>query len=107
MAVPIARLYILKTFAKFLGLSLFIFASLLVMLNFVQIVNQGALAGFSFYFLAKTVFYMLPNILAMSRPDVAGRGDHSAAGRRLLLRRHFFLGLLRGSPEFAAAARHQ
>lgn len=68
MAVPIARLYILKTFAKFLGLSLFIFASLLVMLNFVQIVNQGALAGFSFYFLAKTVFYMLPNILAMSLP---------------------------------------
>ncbi len=68
MAVPIARLYILKIFAKFLGLSLFVFASLLVMLNFVQLVNQGVLAGFSFYFLAKSILYLLPNVLATSLP---------------------------------------
>lgn len=68
MAVPIARLYILKIFAKFFGLSLFVFVTLLVMLNFVQIVNQGVLAGFSFYFLAKSVLYLLPNVIATSLP---------------------------------------
>ncbi|MDD2804863.1 MAG: LptF/LptG family permease [Elusimicrobiales bacterium] len=68
MAVPIARLYILKIFAKFLGLSLFVFCSLLVMLNFVGIINQGVLAGFSFYFLAKSLLYLLPNIVGMALP---------------------------------------
>lgn len=68
MALPIARLYILKIFAKFLGLSLFVFAALLIMLNLVQAVHQGALAGFSFYFLAKSMVYLLPNILATSLP---------------------------------------
>lgn len=68
MAVPIVRLYILKTFAKFLGLSLFVFVSLLMMLNFVQIINQGVLSGFSVYFLAKSMLYLLPNIIAMSLP---------------------------------------
>ena len=48
MPVPIARLYILRIFARFLGLSLFVFISLLVMLNFVQVVSQGVLSGFSF-----------------------------------------------------------
>jgi len=66
--MPIARLYVLRTFAKYLGLSLFIFISLLVVLNFVQIVNQGVLAGFSFYFLANSIFYLLPNILGTSLP---------------------------------------
>lgn len=68
MPVPIARLYILKVFAKFLGLSLFVFISLLVMLNFVQVVSQGVLSGFSFYFLAKSMLYLLPNIVGMSLP---------------------------------------
>jgi lipopolysaccharide export system permease protein len=68
MPVPIARLYILKVFAKFLGLSLFIFISLLVMLNFVQVINQGVLSGFSLYFLAKSMLYLLPNIIGMSLP---------------------------------------
>ncbi len=68
MAVPIARLYLLKVFARFLGLSLFVFVSLLVMLNFVQIINQGVLGGFSFYFLAKSILYLLPNIIATSLP---------------------------------------
>lgn len=68
MAVPIARLYVLKIFGKFLGLSLFIFAALLIMLNFVQIVHQGVLSGFSFYFLAKSMMFLLPNILATSLP---------------------------------------
>ena len=68
MPVPIARLYILRVFAKFLGLSLFIFISLLVMLNFVQVINQGVLSGFSFYFLAKSMLYLLPNIIGMSLP---------------------------------------
>ncbi len=68
MPVPIARFYILRVFSKFLGLSLFIFISLLVMLNFVQVINQGVLSGFSFYFLAKSMLYLLPNIVGMSLP---------------------------------------
>ena len=68
MPVPIARLYILKVFSKFLGLSLFVFISLLLMLNFVQVINQGVLSGFSFYFLAKSMLYLLPNIVGMSLP---------------------------------------
>lgn len=68
MAVPIARLYLLKVFSRFLGLSLFVFVALLVMLNFVQIVNQGVLSGFSFYFLAKSILFLLPNIIATSLP---------------------------------------
>ncbi|OGR42299.1 MAG: hypothetical protein A2X35_00930 [Elusimicrobia bacterium GWA2_61_42] len=68
MAVPIVRLYSLKVFSRFLGLSLFVFVALLVMLNFVQIINQGVLAGFSFYFLAKSMLFLLPNIVATSLP---------------------------------------
>ena len=68
MPVPIARLYILRIFAKFLGLSLFVFISMLVMLNFVQVVSQGVLSGFSFYFLAKSMLYLLPTIIGMSLP---------------------------------------
>lgn len=66
--MPIARLYILKAFARFLGLSLFVFVSLFVMLNFVQIINQGVLAGFSFYFLFESIACLLPNIVATSLP---------------------------------------
>ena len=66
--MPIARLYIFRVFAGFLGLSLFVFISLLVMLNFVQVINQGVLSGFSFYFLGKSMLYLLPNILGMSLP---------------------------------------
>jgi len=68
MSVPIVRLYLLKVFARFLGLSLFVFVALLVMLNFVQIINQGVLAGFSFYFLVKSIVFLLPNIVATSLP---------------------------------------
>ncbi len=66
--MPIVRLYILRVFARFFGLALFVFVALLVMLNFVQIVNQGVLSGFSFYFLAKSVIYLLPNIIGSSLP---------------------------------------
>ncbi len=70
MLVPslTARLYVLRVFARFLGLSLFVFMSLLLMLNFVQIINQGVLAGFSFYFFLKSMLYLLPNIAATSLP---------------------------------------
>lgn len=68
MAVPIVRSYVLKIFAKFFLLSLFIFVSLLVMLNFVGIVNQGVLAGFSLYFFSASIFYLLPTIISMSLP---------------------------------------
>jgi len=66
--MPIVRLYILRVFARFFGLALFVFVALLVMLNFVQIVNQGVLAGFSFYFSAKSVLFLLPNIIGTSLP---------------------------------------
>lgn len=68
MRIPISRKYILRTFSHFLALSLFVFASIFVMVNFVQIVIQGALGGFSFYFLLKSMVYLLPNIVSMSLP---------------------------------------
>ena len=68
MFVPIARLYILRIFAKYLAMSVSVFALLLLMLNFVQMVNSGALAGFSFYFLGKSIACLLPNILGTSLP---------------------------------------
>lgn len=68
MVVPIARLYILRIFLRYLAFSLAVFAGLLVMLNFVQMVNQGVLGGFSAYFLAKSLLYTLPGILGTSLP---------------------------------------
>ncbi|OGS51008.1 MAG: hypothetical protein A3J79_09900 [Elusimicrobia bacterium RIFOXYB2_FULL_62_6] len=66
--MPISQKYTLGVFLRFFSLTLFVFVSLFVMVNFVQIVNQGALGGFSFYFLAKGILYLLPNIVAMSLP---------------------------------------
>jgi len=68
MRFPISQKYVLQVFSHFLGLSLFVFASIFVMVNFVQIVVQGALGGFSFYFLFKSILYLLPNIISMSLP---------------------------------------
>lgn len=68
MRIPISQRYVLKVFSHFLGLSLFIFVSIFVMVNFVQMVVQGALSGFSFYFLFKSILYLLPNIISMSLP---------------------------------------
>jgi lipopolysaccharide export system permease protein len=45
-----------------------VFASLLLMLNFVGIINQGVLAGFSFYIFFESMLYLLPNIVAASLP---------------------------------------
>ncbi len=94
MLVPssTAKLYILRVFARFLLLSLFIFTALLLMLNFVQIINQGVLAGFSFYFLAVSMVYLLPNILATSLPlafllaMLLSLGDMSQDGEIIALR---------------------
>lgn len=68
MRVPISQKYVLRVFSHFLGLSLFVFVSIFVMVNFVQIVVQGALSGFSLYFLAKSILYLLPNMISMSLP---------------------------------------
>lgn len=68
MHISISQKYILRVFSHFLGLSLFVFASIFVMVNFVQIVVQGALGGFSFYFLFKSIIYLLPNIVSMALP---------------------------------------
>jgi len=68
MRIPIVQRYVLQSFAKFFLLSLFVFTSLFVMLNFVQIVNKGVLGGFSFYFLLKSIACLLPNIVSMSMP---------------------------------------
>lgn len=92
MAVPIAKAYILKIFAKYFGLSIFIFVSLLVMLNFIGIVNRGVLAGFSFHFFAASIFYLLPTIIAMSLPlafllaTLLSLGQMSQDGEVLALR---------------------
>ena len=66
--MPIVRLYVLRVFARFFGLAIFVFVSLLVMLNFVQLVNQGVLSGFSFYFFAKSILFLLPSVIGMSLP---------------------------------------
>ena len=68
MRIPIAQRYILRNFAKFFALSLSVFAALFVMFDFVQIVNARVLGGFSLYFLAKSMVYLLPNIISMSLP---------------------------------------
>jgi len=68
MRIPISQKYILQVFSHFLALSLFVFVSIFVMVNFVQIVIQGALGGFSFYFLFKSILYLLPNIISISLP---------------------------------------
>jgi len=92
VAVPIAKSYILKIFSKYFGLSLFIFVSLLVMLNFIGIVNRGVLAGFSLYFFAASIFYLLPTIVAMSLPlafllaTLLSLGQMSQDGEVLALR---------------------
>ena len=63
-----------------------------VMLNFVQMVNQGVLAGFSFYFLAKSILFLLPNILGTSLPlafllaMLLSLGDMSQDGEIIALR---------------------
>ena len=38
------------------------------MVNFIQMVTEGALKGFSFYFLFKSILYLLPNIISLSLP---------------------------------------
>lgn len=94
MLVPssTAKLYILRVFARFFGLSLFIFTALLLMLNFVQVINQGVLGGFSFYFLAKSMLYLLPNIVGTSLPlafllaMLLSLGDMSQDGEIIALR---------------------
>lgn len=58
----------LGVFSHSFWLSLFVFVSLFVMVNFVQIAIQGALGGSSFYFLFKSILYLLPNIVSMSLP---------------------------------------
>lgn len=68
MRMPISQKYMLGVFLRFFSMTLFVFVSLFVMVNFVQIVNQGALGGFSLYFLGKGILYLLPNIAAMSLP---------------------------------------
>jgi lipopolysaccharide export system permease protein len=68
MRIPISQKYILQVFLRFLGLSLFVFASIFVMVNFVRMVTEGALKGFSFYFLCKSILYLVPNIISLSLP---------------------------------------
>ena len=68
MRIPIAKKYVLGIFIKYLMLSLGIFAGLMMMVNFMQLVHSGALSGFSFYFLSKSVLHMIPNVLGMCIP---------------------------------------
>ncbi len=68
MRIPTSQKYIIRIFLHFLALSLFVFAAIFIMVDFVQIVADGALGGFSFYFLFKSIIYLLPNIAAMSLP---------------------------------------
>ncbi len=68
MRIPIAQKYVMQVFLRFLGLSLFVFISIFIMVNFVRMVTEGALKGFSFYFLFKSVLYLVPNIISLSLP---------------------------------------
>lgn len=66
--IPVSQKYVLQVFLRFLGLSLFVFASIFIMVNFVQMVTEGALKGFSFYFLFKSILYLVPNVVSLSLP---------------------------------------
>lgn len=68
MRIPIAKAYVLKIFLRYLLLSLAVFVALMVMVNLIQIVNSGALVGFSFYFLGKSILFMLPSIIGTCLP---------------------------------------
>ena len=68
MHIPIAKRYVLGIFLKYLLLSLGIFAGLMMMVNFMQLVHSGALSGFSFYFLSKSIMHMIPNVIGMCLP---------------------------------------
>ncbi len=66
--IPVSQKYVLRAFLHYLGLSLFVFVSIFVMVNFVRMVTEGALKGFSFYFLFKSVLYLVPNVVSLSLP---------------------------------------
>ena len=68
MHIPIAKKYIAGIFFKYLLLSLGIFAGLMMMVNFMQLVHSGALSGFSFYFLSKSILHLLPNVIGLCLP---------------------------------------
>ena len=68
MRIPISQKYVVLVFLRFLSLSLFVFASIIIMVNFVAMVTEGALKGFSFYFLFKSVLYLVPNVVSLSLP---------------------------------------
>lgn len=68
MRIPIAKRYVLVIFLRYLLLSVGIFTGLMMMVNFMQIVHSGALSGFSFYFLGKSILFMLPNVIGMCLP---------------------------------------
>ncbi len=68
MRIPIFQRYILKVFIPFFLLSTFLFTALFMMVNFMQIIHRGILSGFSFYFLFKTLVFLIPNIFSMVLP---------------------------------------
>lgn len=68
MHIPIAKKYVLGIFFKYLMLALGIFTGLMMMVNFMQLVQSGALSGFSLYFLIKSILYMIPNVIGMCMP---------------------------------------
>ena len=68
MHIPIAKKYVLGIFFKYLLLALGIFTGLMMMVNFMQLVQSGALSGFSLYFLIKSILYMIPNVIGMCMP---------------------------------------
>ncbi len=68
MRITVAQRYVLGVFGGFFLLSVFIFSALIVMVNFLQILHEGVLQGFSFPLMSRTLLYLLPNVLALVVP---------------------------------------
>ncbi|KAF0127120.1 MAG: permease YjgP/YjgQ family protein [Elusimicrobia bacterium] len=68
MRITVAQRYVLGVFGGFFLLSVFIFSALIVMVNFLQILHEGVLQGFSFLLMSRTLLHLLPNVLALVVP---------------------------------------
>lgn len=68
MKIPISQKYILKVFSQMFILAVFVFSFLFIMVNFVQMIHKGIFNSFSFYFLFKSLIYLLPSVFSIVLP---------------------------------------
>jgi len=92
MRITVAQRYVLKVFGGFFLLSVFIFSALIVMVNFLQILHEGVLHGFSFPLMSRTLLFLLLNVMTLVLPIaflmalLLGLGQLSRDGEIMALR---------------------